>query len=564
MKFIKYQVLLFILMLSSEMQAQNSTTFNNRDEYYIRVLQISGISDDDASYHLRPYEFSGPIENFHPWEHVIKPNGEPLFSLSEHAGFDLFEPVLFQSYNTALPHGTNDGPVWQGKGYNMAFTAGAGASFGPLHIRLRPVVGMAQNRSFDLGPYQPPQIKTDSYNYLGPSSEYAYRDFRGSIDYVQRYGDETYSWFDLGDSSIELRYSGFKVALSNRQVWTGPAVNTSLHFGYSAPGFRHIYAGTYRPVRTAAGSFEFAYIFGGMRESDYFSIGRNIGTQSVNSLVFIYKPWFTNRFTLGAIRTYFHPYPESFSEYKTQAKKLFEPGLRNAISDDGVPRGAHPDNQLGSVFFRYVISDYGVEFYAEYGRNDHNADWRDFRAQPNHHRAYTIGATKTFSLSNQRLLAVNLELNQLEAMRTALTRGDRHLGGWYTHSGQVLGFTNKGQITGTGFGPGMNMQMLRADIFDEKGSVSFKLARITYHNSRLDQYFEQIQAANNRTVERWEVRNSEILLGAEVTAFLIHGLELSAVLDQSFIFNRHYLRDNNVANTRLEVVLRKQMRGWRR
>jgi hypothetical protein len=129
------------------------------------------------------------------------------------------------------------------------------------------------------------------------------------------------------------------------------------------------------------------------------------------------------------------------------------------------------------------------------------------------------------SLPKDRLLAVNVEINQLETNRTSLTRGGQHLGGWYTHGAQVQGFTNRGQIPGTGYGPGMNMQLLQADIFDSRGGVSFKAARIAYHNSKVDQFFENIQQANPERVEPWEVRNIELLLGARITAFLDHGID---------------------------------------
>jgi len=541
--------------------AQSDVSYNSKDEYYQRIMQISGLSDDPSSFSLRPVQTSVDYQP-NPWNHLYRERNALVFSYRDFGGVALFEPAWFQSYNTSLPRGGNDGVIWQGRGYNTAFSAGMKLEVGPLHIQFRPVMGLAQNREFDLGPYNIPGIRAYGINY--ESSEYVYRDFRGSIDFVQRYGNDTYSWFDLGESSIDLRYRGFMVSASNRKIYTGPAHNVSLQFGYNAPGFRHIYLGTYKPIETIAGNFEFAYIFGGIRESDYFTVNQDIGMLSANSLVAVYKPWFSDGLTLGAVRTYFHPYPESFDQYWNQAKKLFEPGLREALEDDGELRGADPDNQIGSVFFRYLLPDYQFEIYGEYGRNDHNGNWRDFRAQPNHHRAYTIGGTKTLNLPKNRLLAVNLEVNQLEAMRTALTRGNRHLGGWYTHTQQVLGFTTNGQILGSAFGPGVNMQQVRAEIFDPLGSIAVKLARIAYHNSRMDQYFGQIISANQESVERWEVRNIELLIGAEITTFLQYGLELSASLEQSFILNHHNIQDNDLGNTRIELVLRKSIRGWRR
>jgi hypothetical protein len=557
-------LLLFSFTLFQPVESQSSFPSGDKDEYYGRLLQISGVSDDKATYQLRPYDYGIMAETLHPWQNLFSTQNSSDYLPVRFIDFDFYQPVLFQSYNTALPRGTNDGAVWQGRGYNMAFSTGLGISAGPLQIRFRPVVGYSQNRSFGLGPYEPPLIRGEDGNVT--ASEFAYRDFRGSIDYVQRFGEDPFSWFDFGDSFAELRYAGIRAAFSNERIWTGPSLQTSLQLGYSAPGFMHLYFGTYKPLNTFAGSFEFAYIFGGMRKSDYFD-GRSASRmQSVNSVIFIYSPWFTEHFSIGAMRTYFHPYPSNFEQFKSQASKLFDPGLRGALADgdDTFADTWDPDNQLASIFFRYYLPSYGIEIYSEYGRNDHNMDWRDFRAHPDHQRAYTLGLLKTFIIPKNRLLAIHLEINQLETNRTSLTRGNEHLGGWYTHGAQVQGFTNQGQIPGTGYGPGVNIQMIRADLFDPRGSLSIKFARIIYHNSRVDQFFEYIQQKNRNRVDRWEVRNFEFLLGTEFTAFLSAGIELSAALEQSFIFNHHNLKGNDLGNTRLELVIRKKMKGWLR
>jgi hypothetical protein len=533
-------------------------------EYYYRVLQVSGITDDRSSFSLRPVTPGGTISASHPWQEQMDLMAERNNYMPNAAGeLYLYEPVLFQSFNSTLPRGTNDGAVWQGKGYNAAISGGVQAVMGPVQVHFRPQAGFAQNREFDLGPYLPPTIRVRSQGFVGPATEYAYRDFRGGIDYVQRYGDSSYSWFDLGQSTVEVRSFGLRAALSNSQIWTGPSLHTALHYGYSAPGFTHVSLGTYRPLSTPLGAFEFAYIFGGMRKSDYFDLDQELHRlQSANTLIAIYSPRFLPGLSVGAIRSFFHPYPDSFSGYTDQARKLFESAVRVGLQDEESPTGYDPDNQIASGFLRWVHPEAGLEIYGEYGRNDHNVDLRDFRLQPNHHRAYTIGMLKTFLLPENRLLAVGMEINQLEAMRTTLTRGNNHLGGWYTHGQQVMGITHRGQIPGTGYGPGANIQMLQADLFDEMGSLSFTIARIAYHNSRLDQFFHEIREANTVEVERHDVRNVELLLGVGMTAFLNqYGLELSARIDQSFIFNQHHIKDNDMANTRLELVLRKQIRG---
>ena len=554
------------LLFSYKLEAQVHIPPAEEFEYYYRILQVSGLSDVNGSFTIRPFSPRGESDDWHPWHSTgYFSNEKKVSSSSRHIHLNLFEPVFFQSYNTHVPRGANDGAIWQGKGYNMAVSAGVYAKAGPLYIFFRPQAGMAQNLEFDLGPYPPAEISVVTEDYFGEATEFAYRGFRGVIDYVQRYGDATFNWFDLGQSSVELRYSGLRLALSNTLIWTGPAVHNSLQFGYNAPGFKHLYLGTYRPIQTPAGSFEFFYLFGGTRKSDYFDKdGAFRSRQSVNSLFVTYSPRFIPGLSAGALRTFFHSYPTSFSEYRFQSSKLFEAIVRAGLGTPGLPDGYDPDNQVASVFLRWVFPSAGFEVYSEYGRNDHNADLRDFRRQPNHQRAYTLGLIKTSMLKKSRLLVLNIEINQFEPMRTALSRGDNYLGGWYTHAQQVFGLTNDGQIMGSGYGPGVNMQMLKTDVYHSGGRLGMKIARIAYHNSRVDQYFHFIQAANENFVEHDDVRNIEILVGAEITKFFRHGIELSAVIDQSLIFNHHNLKGNDITNTRFELVLRKQVRGWLR
>ncbi|MDX1642697.1 MAG: hypothetical protein R3220_13430, partial [Balneolaceae bacterium] len=552
---ISYIVLFLMAVIPVLGEAQSNISVDIEEEYYHRILQISGLSDINYSFNLRPYNYDFSVENDHPWQHVFGNRSQE----NRASGINFYSPILFQSYNTTLPRGNNDGAVWQGKGYNAAFSTGFLLSKGPFNLQFRPVFTFSQNRDFFLGPYEPPIIRD-----YGMASEFAYRDFRGAIDFVQRYGDQAYFRTFLGESFVDIRYKGIRLAFTNEMHWSGPGVNTSLQFGYSAPGFKHIYLGTYEPLHTLAGTFEFGYIFGGMKESEYFDSNEDNNLQSVNSLTFSYTPWFSDHFSIGFVRTFFHHFPESFSEYRFQASKLFEAVTRKGLSTEDNPTGQSSDNQMANIFLRYFIPGSGFEVYTEFGRNDHNANWRDFRAHPDHQRAYTIGLIKSFQMSENRLLALHFELNQMETNRTSLTRGNKHLGGWFTHGNQIQGFTNMGQIPGTGFGPGMNMQMLKGDLYDENGRFSLKMARIVYHNSRLDQYFRFIEAANSEPIERWQVRNVEFMIGAEKTFFLSHGIELSTAIEQSVILNHHYLKNNDLLNTRFEIRVRKRIQGWLR
>jgi len=563
--FIKYVICTFFLNVffcaPSYLSAQQFLPQGDTYEYYYRMLQISGQVEDRSTFQLRPFVPTNSYTANHPWTSVSGGDEINLINRGKRFSLHFFEPVWFQSFNTGLPRGGQDGAIWQGKGYNTDFSSGFYFRYGPFHLTFRPRVGIAQNRSFNTGPYNPPIIST--YYFRGRAGEYAYPSFRGIIDQPVRFGPDRHSWADLGDSSAELRISGFSVGISNQRIWTGPGVHNSLQYGFNAPGFLHFRLGTYRPFETKVGAFEMMYIFGGLRKSDYFHESVH-NLHSVNSMALTFSPWFSEGLSIGAIRTFIHRYPEDFSEYKNQVSKIFESTVRVGLQDDENRTGFDVDNQIASVFARWHFPDSGLEFYFEYGRNDHNIDLRDFRNHINHHRAYLIGMQKTQIVSGNRLLAIGVEMMQSETPRSSTLRGNGYLGGWYTHARQVIGFTNRGQILGSSFGPGANVQMATADLFDTRGLAGITLGRIVHHNSRVDQFFNSLLAENQPGTERREVRNVEFLAGIRALLFTIYDLELGASIQQSWILNQHNIAGNDVMNTRFELTVRKHLDGWLR
>lgn len=553
---------LFLISMAEYGVAQQQLPQGDNQEQYYRLLQISGEVDERASMLLRPVVPGGGLSQGVQWLSNTPDNDLFVNREEEKFRISFYEPVWFQSLNTVLPRGGLDGSIWQGKGYNTSVSGGFYANYGPLHLTYRPQMGFAQNQSFDLGPYEPPVIRT-SY-FRGEASEYAYRSFRGTVDAPVRFGPDLYSWFDLGDSSLELRFYELSVGLSNQRIWTGPGIHNSIQFGYNGPGFLHVRLGTFRPIETMIGDFELMYLFGGIRKSDFYSDGvRNM--DSVNSLSIVYSPWFAPGLSIGVLRTFLQAYPESFSEYRGQVKKLYEPVSKIKLVNEENPSGSDPDNQIASFFARWYVPDSGFELYFEYGRNDHNVRLRDFRNHIDHARAYLLGMQKTTYLAQDRFIAVGVELMQSETPRNTLLRAPASpLGGWYTHAQQVAGFSNRGQLLGTSFGPGANVQMVTADLFADRGLLGATVARIVYHNSKVDQYFEQLLSKNDPFTERWQIRNVEFMVGLRSTFFTAYDLEIGASIEQSWILNHHNIASNDTGNTRFELTIRKKLDGWLR
>ena len=535
--------------------SQADLTISDTHEYYYRLISISGFSEGSQSFTMRPFTLNETPTGSHPWQSIWKSNLEGGYDLPAGAKVSFIEPFLFQSYNTTVPRGGNDGAIWQGKGWNSAISMGIVGNWGPLHVRLQPQVGFYENRFFDTGPFVSNNLST-----LFP------------IDDVQRFGDNSNAWVDLGDSRIELRYAGIRAGFSNARFWTGPAVHNPLLFSGNAPGFKHLHISTYRPVKTYIGSFEFNFLYGAQKPSEWFNDQFNLGRQAVSYQTIAYSPSFIDGFTIGFSGIFLNRYPDTNNERWEQAIRAFKINAVLNISEE--ESDLAEANRIGTVFLRWAFPKNNFEFYAEYGKNDRHVDARDFRMQPEHHRAYLLGFIKTVPLANQRLLAIGAEITQLNDPRSSFTRGGNRpwvpgsMGRWYYHFEQRDGFTNRGQIMGAAIGPAGQAQVITTDLFSSSGKWGLKLVRIAHDDGRPNETisgnYQQIQDANEEFVSRWEVRNIELMAGLSATRFLRNNLEVSAGLDFSYIMNEHYIKENDLFNVRFELTLRRHINGWLR
>lgn len=552
--------LILILLISfvplNKLQAQVQSDLPTGDifEYYYRLLQLSGLSDESSSFTLKPFTPVSTADSAatNPWMTQVNRFLNSGFESPLGFQYAFIEPLWFQSWNSTLPRGVNDGAIWQGRGYNTALSAGIIASWGPLHVRLQPQAGFAQNSSFDLGSLP------SASSYSPPIQR---------IDNIRRFGPDSYSWFDLGDSYAELRMAGLKAGFSNARIWTGPALHNPLFFSYNAPGFKHLHLSTYRPLKTPLGGIEFKYLYGALQKSDWLDQLPGDRLNTIISLNVAWSPSFADGLTIGFNRVFMDRYPSGFNAKWSQAKLVFESFIKQNLATEDNPEGQSDSNQMASVFYRWAFPGWGLEAYGEFGRNDHNRDWRDFRMQPNHHRAYLLGILKAFELSGNRLLSLGAETTQLNANRTSFTRGGApwqpgSMGRWYVHRFPNFGFTNKGQILGAGIGHVSQSQIIHSTLFHERGSYGMKLARISYQDVLADEYFSWLESVNEPGIERRQVRNIELMTGLSATRFLTNGLEIATSLDISYIMNQNYIRDNDKVNVRLELTIRRQIKGW--
>ena len=150
----------------------------------------------------------------------------------EHSvSYKVYGTEWFSSYNSTAPLGQNDGALWQGRGFNTAFTGGARVEGFGFSLSIRPQLSFSQNRDYD---YIVDGFKDAKYK--GLAAEYGY--IWGNIcDAVQRFGDSSFWKFDWGDTEIRWSWNTFTLGFGTEAVWTGPSSVNSLLNSNNAPTY---------------------------------------------------------------------------------------------------------------------------------------------------------------------------------------------------------------------------------------------------------------------------------------------------------------------------------------
>jgi hypothetical protein len=369
-------------------------------------------------------------------------------------------------YNSAYPRSRNNGALWAGRGMNWGVHGGVHVQYGGLSATIAPVAWYQANQSFD----------THAHEFL-ERSPYAYVGHLGTIDWPQRHGDEPFWTIDPGQSQLSFGIAGARAGVSSENLWWGPVRRNPLLMSANAPGVPRLFVGTDGPLRTPIGSFELDLFWGVARESDYFDFDPDNDRRLFAGIALAYQPAVLPGLSLGIARAYMNTLPPGgigWSEFLLRPYR----GVREN------PLGTElEDNQLISVFGRWALPAAGVEFYAEWGREDHWADFTDFISEPDHSQGYALGFQKVFP-GDERWVRVAGELTHLQAAYPY--RGGRFVQTWYIHSTIQQGYTHRGQLLGAPIGPGSDAQYLEVDVFHRLGRLGAFLERARYDD---DAYF---------------------------------------------------------------------------
>ena len=514
-----------LLAMAAPLRAQ-TVRVGDPLEDYARVLGIMGLAAPE-SFLIRPLPavrlFAGIPDTGHPW--ATPPTNSP--GLRAEVG----EMVV--TANSEFAWGQNDGALWQGKGFSGLLTGGVGYRAGILDVTVAPALVWAQNSDFALAPPPPPAANSPfAYPY--------HRDTVGvRIDMPQRFGDGGLARLDPGQTQLRLTWKGVLAAAGTNDQWWGPGIRNAIIMSNNAPGIPHALLGTSRPIDIWIGHLEARLEWGRFTESPYFDTVSTNNGRYFTGLVATLQPAPLPGLTLGGSRVFYQYVPRPFGV--DDLLRVFSGVTKQGLATPGNPTGDDSTDQMISLFGRWVLPKSGFEMYAEWARNDHNWDIRDFLLEPEHSQAYTLGFQHARPLSGGRIFRLHGELTHLERSTTAQVRATPP---YYQHHLVRQGYTQRGQVVGAGIGPGGDAQYLGGDVFTRWGRVGGWLGRQVHDN---DAYYDLVSDTISSGQHFVEVQG-----GARALVFR-GPVTLRAELMIGRQLNRYYLLKNDVTNLHLEL-----------
>lgn len=356
------------------------------------------------------------------------------------------------TYNSRYPVDVNNGALWAGRGIGTAASGGFEVRAGPFSAAAYPVVALHENGAFPL-----------SRPYSEQLSPFAYGGH--VIDWPQRHGGEAFASLDAGQSYARVDAFGIGLGVSTENMWLGPAQRMPLLMGASAAGFPHLFLGTSQPLQTPLGSFEAQAFWGRLSESEWFDGPGDNDKRLLTGLSLVFEPAFARGLFLGGNRMFMATFPDwNFNSL------IVDPYIDVRSNRLG-------DNQLLSLYARWVLPAAGFEVYGEWGREDHWGTWTDLLLEPDHSQAYMLGFQKTGSLRGAQLRW----FGELAHLQSALPlRAGRGIVTFYTHTRVTQGYTHGGQLLGAWIGPGSDAQVLGVERVDDRRISGVMVERVRY------------------------------------------------------------------------------------
>jgi hypothetical protein len=465
-------------------------------EDYYRRSQLLGITDTSVSFTVRPLfpindtKFINP---YYPDSTGGKNSAMPMKtywqSQNGKVKLNLLPLGLQTQFNSNHPYGWNDGAMIPAKGLQTLLSGGVFLQYGPLSIQLKPELVIAQNPAFST--FNPNQYDVIFARYY---------DIYNNIDLPVRFGTSSYIRAYWGQSSIRVSSKSVSFGLSTENLWWGPGIRNSLLMSNTAQGFAHLTFNTVHPLKTPVGTFEGQLIAGRLENSgfpplepDHYYFGTNLyipkpgDWRYLTGIVITWQPKWVPGLFLGFDQSA-QTYGKALSGIRDYLP-LFAPVKQTTAPDNPINK----QDQLNSVFMRWLWPQEHAEVYFEYGQYNNTQNIQQELLTPNNSRAYIFGLRKMlpFNHKSDENIMIGIEVTQLQEVSLSAEMQGK---AWYVSNSIRQGYTNLGQELGAGIGPGGNLQSV--DISWVKGlkKLGFQFERYVHDN---DFYYYAFQDSKN-------------------------------------------------------------------
>ena len=524
MKFIKSIVLFFFYaFLFSDLalgQVLLPGTFDF--EYYKLLLSKNEFKNEPISY------FPSIITDYAPDSTLAWNIWSKHKKYDQKAGaLQIVAPTVGFVYNSKMPRSYNDGAVWTGKGANSWVSTGV---YGKIKTGDRsffsytfaPVAYFAQNAYFTI-----PDTDVEKSNFSYP--------FYQKLDFVERYGNESFMKVHPGQSEIKYVYRGLTAGFSTQNVVWGPAIFNPILMSQQAPGIPHFNLGFNTPINTRIGRLDGKVFWGALQESAYYDGDPGNNRRYITGFTGGYAPSFIKGLNVGLHRVMYRRWNDSLA-FKDVFAALFNTSSTYNTPLNGVLTNDVYD-QMASLSVRWNRPELGLEIYVEYARNDFAGTLTEFLRNPDRSRAITIAASEAFELNNGKTVKLlyentTLSANQLQIYNIFASPT------YYVHGFLDHGYTHDGQIVGAGIGPGSNTHIVQAQYFTSNSMLSLSAQRIRFNDDYILREFAGALKYPSEFEMAYSIRYKR----------LFQRLELEAQLLYSYRYEWYFIPYNNHAN----------------
>ena len=392
------------------------------------------------------------------------------------------------------PYDWNDGVMIPAKGWQQYLNAGVNFKWKKLELQIAPEFVAAQNLSFD-----------GFSENLDPVHWRDYYRFNNFIEQPERFGDQAYQRFFVGQSFLKYQLRNTSVSVSTANKWWGPGYRNALILSNNAGGFPHLSIANKKPLQTKIGAFNYEFVWGLLKNGNWLPpqptktfrgnklyVPKPDTSRMFQGMHINYTPkWFKN-LTIGV--------EQSFVQYTNQLAGLmsFVP-VKNIVHR--LPSDAlNKPIILTAFYFNYHLPAANTRLYGEFGWNLNRTTFRNWLLQPDKGMASVLGLSKTFPTTKNHYWEFLAEMTNLQLQTRAEQFSTGAPPSWYLGAEVVQGYTHNGQILGAGIGPGATSQTIEFNWRSAKNRIGLSAERRLHNND-----FYVYSFTNSGDFRRWYV-----------------------------------------------------------